>query len=307
MCWGHDCWARLRWTSSSSALLLLTPGTWHSPCISSALARGAATLQVTFWGLCHSPWSHTKAPLLHKRSLREPRTNLPVLPGSKRQRWGQESSAGHERGVHTALTRHQPPLRPEANPREKHPCTAVPRASSVARAGPREQLAGAGERKRCRQAGTGCKRRVGFPMSASTEVSSIVSARNRQPWGSRAASCSGAARKRIQLWPTAARIPPAAHSPGESAGLKDTGSLVRDPTAPGLGHRRLPTSRQPVSEADAASAWPASVRSRGERLGLSYRAGEDGAKGLHAEPPVLLPAPDSANAARPAQEQKNTC
>lgn len=92
-CRGHDCWARLRWVSSSSALLLLAPGTWHSPCLSSALARWAATLQITFWGLRHSPRSHTKAPLLLKRSLREPRASLPLLAGSRRQCWEQESSA----------------------------------------------------------------------------------------------------------------------------------------------------------------------------------------------------------------------
>lgn len=250
-CRGHDCWARLRWVSSSSALLLLAPGTWHSPCLSSALARGAATLQITFWGLRHSPQSHTKAPLLHKRSLREPGASLPLLAGSRRQCWEQEQC-------------------------------------SVAKAGPREQLAGAGERKRCRQAGPGCKRRVGFPTSASTEVSSIVSARNRQPWGSRAASCSGAARKRIQLRPPAAPTPPAARSPGEPAGLKDTASLLRHPTAPGFGHRRLPTSRQPVSQADAVPAWLAPVLSRGEKEARVEPQGWGGWRGLHAEPPVLL-------------------
>lgn len=139
-------------------------------------------------------------------------------------------------------------------------------------------LQGAGERKRCRQAGLGCKRRVGFPTSASTEVSSIVSARNRQPWGSRAASCSGAARKRIQLRPPAARTPPAARSPGEPAGPKDTASLLCDPTASGLGHRAAfpradsPSPRQMLCQ----PGWPQRLAVAKKRLGLSHRGGEDG-------------------------------
>lgn len=95
------------------------------------------------------------------------------------------------------------------------------------------------------QEGSGISR-VGIHRSPS-----IVSARNRQLRGCWAASCFGAAGKRIQLWPTAAQIPPAAPSPGESTGLKDTGSLVCDPTAPGLGCYCLPTqptAPQPVPE-----------------------------------------------------------
>lgn len=104
-CQGHDCWARLRWVSSSSALLLLAPGTWHSPCLSSALARWAATLQITFWGLRHSPRSHTKAPLLHKRSLREPGASLPLLAGSRRQCWEQEQCSVAKAGPREQLAR----------------------------------------------------------------------------------------------------------------------------------------------------------------------------------------------------------
>lgn len=108
-----------------------------------------------------------------------------------------------------------------------------------------------------------CCRGVGFPAAASTQVPSIVSDRHRRLRGIPAASCFTAARKRVQLWPTAARTPSCCPQPWERAGPKDTGSLVRsDPTSLGLGPRLFPQHRS-----SAAHLQPSlgSNRGGGER------------------------------------------
>lgn len=165
--------------AGANFFILFTPGTWYSvgPRLSFVLAGGEQPLckpssgaYVTALGAI---W---KVSLLREDLFSEPRASLPVFSRRKRQRWEQECSRGHTCGVGTALALYQrSTLRQPVNLREKHPCLVTSGESFVVKASPREpeavqQLTGAGERKRCRQAGMRCRRGVGFPVSAFIEV-----------------------------------------------------------------------------------------------------------------------------------------